>query len=344
MEQHILHLTSQQLNKFKKGTGFQLSHNQLTANAGKHQVQVHLMPPDLNKLVKNIQAGKGFRFTQKNVKGGSIMSFVKKIIPKDVAKMGLNALADVAGLATTGTPIGLMAMPMINNMVDHVYDAKSMKDLKNNALKSAKDFAMQQGNQYAQQNYPDAYNMYNQAKSMNPERFQQYANQYAQQHMPSNPYGDFRGYSGRGLKKGSPEMREKMARLRAMRKGKNGAGLFQTIHAVKSAFTPKNMKDKAITYGIPAITGTLGATAGSSFGPAGTVLGSAAGSYAGKQIADQLNGTGIHPHRIHVKGGNLVRGVPKPVFTRASLDKINTHGLIHQSVNGLMRGGSFLSP
>ena len=209
MEQHILHLTSQQLNKFKKGMGFQLSHNQLTANAGKHQVQVHLLPPDLNKLVKNIQAGKGFRFTQKNVKGGSIMSFVKKIIPKDVAKMGLNALADVAGLATTRTPIGLMAMPMINNMVDHVYDAKSMKDLKNNAFKSAKDFAMQQGNQYAQQNYPDAYDMHNQAKNMNLESIQQYANQYTQQHMPSNPYGDFRGYSGRGLKKGSPEMREK---------------------------------------------------------------------------------------------------------------------------------------
>ena len=116
MEQHILHLTSQQLNKFKKGLGFQLSHNQLTANAGKHQVQVHLLPPDLNKLVKNIQAGKGFRFTQKNVKGGSIMSFVKKIIPKDVAKMGLNALADVAGLATTGTPIGLYS-PLVFNYV-----------------------------------------------------------------------------------------------------------------------------------------------------------------------------------------------------------------------------------
>ena len=62
--------------------------------------------------------------------------------------------------------------------------------------------------------------MYNQAKNMNPEKFQQYANQYAQQHMPSNPYGDFGGYRGNGLKKGTPEMKERMARLRAMRKGK----------------------------------------------------------------------------------------------------------------------------
>ena len=52
----------------------------------------------------------------------------------------------------------------------------------------------------------------------------------------------------------------------------------------------------------------------------------------------------IHHHRVHVKGGALVRNVPKPVFTRASLDIINTNGLIHQSINGLMHGGSFLSP
>ena len=125
---------------------------------------------------------------------------------------------------------------------------------------------------------------------------------------------------------------------------KNGEGLFQAIHAVKSAFAPKNIKNKVITYGIPALTETLGETAGSSFGPAGTVLGSAAGSYAGKQIADQLNGSGIHHHRIHVKGKGLVKGGPKPVFTRASLDKINTNGLIHQSINGLIRGGFFASP
>ena len=140
---------------------------------------------------------------------------------------------------------------------------------------------MQQENQYAQQNYPDAYNMYSQTKNMNPERFQQYANQYVQQHMPSNPYGDFNGYRGNGLKKGTPEMKEKMVRLRAMRKGKkDGEGLFRTIHAIKSAFTPKPLTKNVITYGIPALTGTLGATAGSSFGSAGTVLGSAAGSYA----------------------------------------------------------------
>ena len=107
---------------------------------------------------------------------------------------------------------------------------------------------------------------------------------------------------------------------------------------------PKNLTKKIIAYGISAITGTLEATAGSSFGPAGTVLGSAAGSYAGKQIADQLNGSGIHHHRIHVKGGGFVKGVPKLVFTEASLDKINTNGLIHQSINGHMHGGSFASP
>ena len=197
--------------------------------------------------MKNIQSGKGFRFTPKNVKGGSLMSVVKKIIPKDMAKMGLNAMADMAGLATTGTPIGLMAMPLINNMVDHAYGDKSLKDLGNSALNSAKNYAVQQGHQYAQQNYPYAYNMYNQAQNMNAGNFQQMANQYAQQHMSSNPYADFRGYSGRGLKKGSPEMKERMAKLRAMRKGKkDGEGLFRTIHSIKSAFTPKSIKNNFV--------------------------------------------------------------------------------------------------
>jgi hypothetical protein len=44
-------------------------------------------------------------------------------------------------------------------------------------------------------------------------------------------------------------------------------------------------------------------------------------------------------------GGNLLRGPPKPLYTKKTTDRIMTHGLSKKTVgnrNGLVHGGSFL--
>jgi hypothetical protein len=61
MDKHVLHLTSPQLLKFKKGLGFQLNNEQLQAEDGRHQVELHLHPVDTKKLMEAIKK-KGFRF------------------------------------------------------------------------------------------------------------------------------------------------------------------------------------------------------------------------------------------------------------------------------------------
>ena len=56
MEKHIIHLTSPQLFKFKRGMGFQLSNQQIRADDGKNSVELHMNPVDIKKLrdaVKN---------------------------------------------------------------------------------------------------------------------------------------------------------------------------------------------------------------------------------------------------------------------------------------------------
>ena len=157
--------------------------------------------------------------------------------------------------------------------------------------------------------------------------------------MPSSMLSDYGGFSGSGLKKGSAEMKEKMARLRALRKIKSEQGLGKLRHRLKKAFSRENIKDNVITYGIPAVTGTLGAIAGSYGGPVGTMAGSAAGRYAGVQLANQLNGEGlqhIKNRNIHVEGGNLINGIPRLSKRSRTFDRINTADLL--------KGGSFASP
>ena len=159
--------------------------------------------------------------------------------------------------------------------------------------------------------------------------------------------------SGKGMKKGSAEMKEKMAKLRAMRKGGQGlygGGMWDWAdpkkNGVAKAFDPKqngvaNAFQKTFTpalgneivsglktaghYAIPAITGALGSVAGTALtgNPVGGVAGSALGSYAGNQIDKKLG--------IGAKRG---RGRPRKMGAGASMSapyknamKMNFDGL-----------------
>ena len=135
------------------------------------------------------------------------------------------------------------------------------------------------------------------------------------------------GISGCG--KGSEEMREKMARLRSMRKT-GGKINWDPLHVgdkikasnakIASVFTPA-LGDKIVSglktgahYIIPAAAGALGGLAGTALGtlidPAGGevvggIMGSAAGSYAGNKLNQKL-GIGMRRGRGRPRKGTGV--------------------------------------
>lgn len=58
-------------------------------------------------------------------------------------------------------------------------------------------------------------------------------------------------------------------------------------------------------------------------------------------LKSYINSTGTIP----IKGGQLKNGIPQPMYTERTQDRIQTHGLTSRmsgTKNGLMHGGSFL--
>jgi hypothetical protein len=206
-------------------------------------------------------------------------------------------------------------------------------------MNTAKEIGFHYGDNYAQLNHPEAYSM---AKQI---------------------HRDYSGYGGQGIKKkggklrkGSPEMAEKMARLRAMRGIKRKGG--SVLGDLKKAFDPKkngvanafnSVKSTVAPYIRPAITQGLAAGIDAVTGsPIGTLA--TPGIQSGVNAAlDRANiGIGIRGrgHRTHTLYGGLVNGIPSPILTQRAMDTINTMGLTHHryTPNGLPTvGGSFLS-
>jgi hypothetical protein len=142
--------------------------------------------------------------------------------------------------------------------------------------------------------------------------------------------------TGGKLTKGSPEMRERMAKLRAMRKGKGmieGEGILDDIRngfnrtfnpklgrEIKDAFTSKPARE--VYKGLA----NAGLRIGSSF--TGLPL-----SLAQGEIDRQIDGASIRRSNIMVKGGTLVRGVPM----------VQIRGKGFTGASGTKFGGSFKS-
>ena len=137
----------------------------------------------------------------------------------------------------------------------------------------------------------------------------------------------------------------------------------QALGTVADAFKPggsaedfgKQIASALIHQGIPQATaficGTLAEAAFPEGGPAAGFAGSQAGKALGNAIADkvgQSTGYGLKNlgGTLFVKGGAFVRGVPLPIYTDSTKERIQTHGLLsHQrgTRNGLLQGGSFLA-
>ena len=117
-----------------------------------------------------------------------------------------------------------------------------------------------------------------------------------------------------------------MAKIRAMRKG---AGFWGDIAS------------GLIHTGIPTLGHITGEILG---GPAGAMIGEMAGNMAGDAIGE-ATGRGLK-NAIHTPYSQHVDGIPNPVVSKRSIEKVKKHGYHKQQrgVNGLhINGGSFLA-
>jgi hypothetical protein len=354
-----VYLTSPQFLKYRKAHTFQLTNSQLQADSGKHKVDIHLGKKDYKKLLTAIKNGKGYRFSNKNVVGGSLWgsfkkglstigNFVKNNVSKDdvknVLKKGVEMVAPES--------VKDIAKSAVNKVVDYGYDdSNAGKSLKEHALSLAndlqpelKDAGLRAGKKIVDKvkeqigMTPDS--------TVEGDGFKKLrkGSQEAKDHMAriramrkSKSMGgsikmndSIRDLVPRSVKpiKGSPEMKERMASLRAFRKAK-GAGFFDDISS------------KLIHVGIP----TLGHVAGEILGgPAGAMVGEELGNMGADAIGN-LTGRGLR-NKFHTPYGKMVHGIPKPVISTESKERIRKKGYHskQRSKSGFhIVGGSFLS-
>ena len=259
-------LTTAQLRKFQRGESFQLTPSQLghldKQTGKKHHVEILLSKPNYAKLLRNFRQNKGFRFTRDIIQGGSFLgdvwdgvkkagNFVKEYVSPEMVKSGLTATATAAGTMVGNPELGLMASPLISKAVDYGYskNRKPIKEELKDRFEEYRPKLEKKFDEYA----PGVRKMYSRVKRRYydedddddddedeyvppppPRRRRQKVvpphsdyRAYSGSNIIDDAVGSVRGFIGVGLKKGSPEMKEKMARLRAMR-GKSKGGSFKS--------------------------------------------------------------------------------------------------------------------
>ena len=148
--------------------------------------------------------------------------------------------------------------------------------------------------------------------------------------------------SGGKLKKGTPEMRERMSRLRAMRKVKGGSILDDIKNGFNRTFNPKlgNQIKDALTSSEAKQVYSGVASAGATALMGNPLAGAVAG-----QAVDALSGSGLKRRykkkNILVVGGTLVTGVPQ---VQVHMNHVMTPLSGGKLRGGRVKGGSFLSP
>ena len=128
--------------------------------------------------------------------------------------------------------------------------------------------------------------------------------------------------------KGSPEMKARMDTIRSFRKTK-GKGFFD------------DLASNLIHVGIPTVGHIAGEVLG---GPAGAMVGEQLGNMGADAIGD-LTGRGLR-NNIHTPYGKLVDGIPRPVVSKESKERIRKKGYHskQRSKSGFhIVGGSFLA-
>ncbi len=319
-------LSAPQFRKYKKGEPFQLSNTQLQSSVGKHKVDIHLEKKDYKKLINAVKNGKGYRFSEKNVKGGSLWgtfksglskvgNFIKSNVSKEDVKNVINKGVDMVAPES----VKEIAKSAVSKAVDYSYDDSNKgKSLKEHALSLANELQ------------PEIKDVALKAGKKVMDKVQEKLNQ-------SSPDEEVQGEGLRKKRfvKGSQEAKDHMARLRAMRGMKKGSGMKQKKRRGKGVWD--NIASSLIHTGLP----TLGHISGEILGgPAGAMVGEEIGNLAGDTIG-AATGRGLKKNKIHTKYGALTDGVPSPVISEMSKDRVSTHGMYGRGKR--IHGGSFLS-
>ena len=345
---HQLGLAQHHINKLISGKPVNISLPMMGSGAG--DVVIHLMPQNARKLLNAYKKGKGMRLTmhpheieESMMNGRGFFSTLKKGI-KSVGKklydtgkeflssptakhIGKNVIEH--GAEAIGTAIGAYTgNPVMGSMIGHSLGKAGAEAIDKggvkHGLKSLKNDAHAIALEALDENIqklPPAYR-----KSAELALAGEYPNAVSNivEH-EYNKYSGGYGIKGRGRgrpkgthpKKGTEEMREKMARLRAMRKTKaTTGGKINIGKTLRNAFDPnkngvakafksveKPLASSLIHTGIPGVLGAVGDVVG---GPVGGVSGSVLGSMIANKVGKQT-GLGIkRPRGRPRKGGAVI--------------------------------------
>lgn len=237
-----LYLSKAQMNKLRKGQGIQLSRSQLLGTPESKMIGVDVDVTDslYKKIMSASRRQKGIRIPAGSVapapngSGFNLKDFgnlladgaqqIKKVVPKSAVK----------GIAK----VGLNALG-VNNAV-----ADSLVDNSVNAAYSTNFKDKKAGQKFLRKTA---------------EGTAQDALQYGTNKIATALAG---APTGNGLKKGSQEMKDKMARLRAMRGGAKGGSVKSMVQAIETKTTSSNppMNRRVVqhgAYGTDAVSGSF---------------------------------------------------------------------------------------
>jgi len=344
---HQLALSQGQMNKLIEGKPVNIPHRTMGSGAG--DVVIHLKPQNARKLLTAYKKGKGMRLTmhpheveaslkhgrgffsslKKGLKtvGKKIYDVGKEVLKSPIAKqIGKDVIQH--GSEAIGTAIGAYTgNPVVGSMIGHSLGKAGADAIDkggvHHGIKSLKHDAHAVALEALDQNIQKLPPAYRHSAEL------ALAGEYPQavSNIIEHEYGSFKDTGGYGVrkgrgrpKKGSAEMKEKMAKLRAMKKSggkidigkafrnafdpkKNGvAKAFDpkqngVANAFNKTFTPelgrqivsglesagKQTASALIHAGIPALAGVAGDLL-----TAGNPLGGVAGSVAGDMLANQI--------------------------------------------------------
>ena len=208
-----VYLTSPQFLKYRKGHTFQLTNSQLQADHGKHEVDIHLSKKDYKKLLTVIKNGKGYRFSNKNVVGGSLWGSFKKGLSSvgNFVKNNVNK-EDVKNVLKQGVEmvapdsVKNIAKSAVDKVVDYGYDDSNKgKSLKDHALSLANDLQPE-------------------LKDAGLQAGKKIVDKVKEKLQGMNTDDALEGNGFKKFKKGSQAAKDHMARIRAMRKSKSVGG------------------------------------------------------------------------------------------------------------------------
>lgn len=211
MVQVNLHLTKIQMRKFNKGDGFQLSHSQLTNKSGEHSVMIDVDKKLFNRMNRNQKNGKGIRLP-KNLMNSVVSDSVDMPmeieggdIKGDFKRFGRKLKKAFKPAVPVLKKVGQVALPIVKDVGKAVIRT-GLPILTSAAGTAAGAYLGGPAGAAVGQQLGNAAGSAA-ATSINKQ-------------------------IGSGMGKGSEAMREKMARLRAMKRSNSvsGEGLVDRIH------------------------------------------------------------------------------------------------------------------